>query len=443
MSYYNHEPPNVESSAPQPISLVNAPVTHATSDSATTETQVKNEQDPDEPLFCIDTKKPVEEEWKRMEAKCTEILIRELDSYSGRIQQRKGSVTRSTQLLLFGEELPRGHGYKGKLSSKISLLFDEITGRSPRKRSSRHVDHPVVMNPKRMILRPQAVPVGVIGDGVLAMLLVERLLQKHNQVIVWNKESLSAVQSDVSFSPILSACSPQSLQWQASLQTLVSHCSVILVAIPSEAKALEFYSGEESVFTFVTPHHTIIDCCIDDLTFSNKIHSLASSRSIPFYDCTIFPAPTTLQSFEKNQTSVFLGGDFTPSEAVGTILYSIGSVLFGGHKNQGIIYKMIVSQYVVIQEQALKEVYATARNLGVTDSHLLGRLLSMCANPTSIIDRNITFPQLDEMTKRSIRIPLNQLIDPIKQTFSIPSSFAPITSLVCQIGDKVVEKSSG
>ena len=196
--------------------------------------------------------------------------------------------------------------------------------------------------------------------------------------------------------------------------------------IPSEAKALEFYSGEESVFTFVTPHHTIIDCCIDDLTFSNKIHSLASSRSIPFYDCTIFPAPTTLQSFEKNQTSVFLGGDFTPSEAVGTILYSIGSVLFGGHKNQGIIYKMIVSvgvvgepdqkQYVVIQEQALKEVYATARNLGVTDSHLLGRLLSMCANPTSIIDRNITFPQLDEMTKRSIRIPLNQLIDPIKQT---------------------------
>lgn len=196
--------------------------------------------------------------------------------------------------------------------------------------------------------------------------------------------------------------------------------------IPSETKALEFYSSEESVFAFASPHHTIIDCCIDDLTFSNKIHSLASSRSVPFYDCAIFPAPTTLQSFERNQTSVFLGGDFTPSETVGTILYSLGSVLFGGHKNQGIIYKMIVSvgvarghnrkQYVVIQEQALKEVYATARNLGVTDSHLLGRLLSMCANPTSIIERNITFPQLDEMTKRSIRIPLDQLIDPIKQT---------------------------
>lgn len=180
------------------------------------------------------------------------------------------------------------------------------------------------------------------------------------------------------------------------------------------------------MFAFATPHHTVIDCCIDDLTFSNKIHSLASSRSVPFYDCTIFPVPTTLQSFEKNQTSVFLGGDFTPSEAVGTILYSLGSILFGGHKNQGIIYKMIVSvrvsckcnrkQYVVIQEQALKEVYATARNLGVTDSHLLGRLLSMCASPTSIIERNITFPQLDEMTKRSIRIPLDHLIDPIKQT---------------------------
>lgn len=166
-----------------------------------------------------------------MPARFTLQLIRELDGYTGRIQQRKGSVTRSTQLLLFGEELPRGHGYKGKLSSKISLLFDEITGRSPRKRSNRHMDHPVMVNPKRMVLLPQAVPVGVIGVGVLATLLVERLLQKHNQVIVWNQESLSAVQADVSFSSILSTCSSQSLQWQSSMQSLVSHCNVILVAV--------------------------------------------------------------------------------------------------------------------------------------------------------------------------------------------------------------------
>ena len=35
---------------------------------------------------------------------------------------------RSVQKKLFGMELPRGHGHKGKLSSKMSLLYDELTG---------------------------------------------------------------------------------------------------------------------------------------------------------------------------------------------------------------------------------------------------------------------------------------------------------------------------
>ena len=44
---------------------------------------------------------------------------------------------RNVQMQLFGMELPRGHGYKGKLSSKMSVLYDEITGRQPRKRRSK------------------------------------------------------------------------------------------------------------------------------------------------------------------------------------------------------------------------------------------------------------------------------------------------------------------
>lgn len=41
---------------------------------------------------------------------------------------------RTVQRRLFGEELPRGHGYKGKISTKMSVLYDELTGRQPRKR---------------------------------------------------------------------------------------------------------------------------------------------------------------------------------------------------------------------------------------------------------------------------------------------------------------------
>lgn len=56
--------------------------------------------------------------------------------------------------------------------------------------------------------------------------------------------------------------------------------------------------------------------------------------------------------------------------------------------------------------------YSTARNLGVTDSKLLGRLLSMCANPTTIIERNLSFPTMDEESQQSTKIPIGDLIEP-------------------------------
>ena len=82
---------------------------------------------------------------------------------------------------------------------------------------------------------------------------------------------------------------------------------------------------------------------MEDLTVSNKIHSIASSNKLRFYDCLVFPQPSTLASFEKNQPSVFSGGEFNPSDFVCNVLYALGKTLFSGQKNQGIIYKMIVS----------------------------------------------------------------------------------------------------
>ena len=46
---------------------------------------------------------------------------------------------KAVQRRLFGEELPRGHGHKGKISTKMSLLYDELTGRQPRKRRPKNI----------------------------------------------------------------------------------------------------------------------------------------------------------------------------------------------------------------------------------------------------------------------------------------------------------------
>lgn len=61
-------------------------------------------------------------------------MIQELHAYNGREQQKRGTVLSNVQLFVFGETLPRGHGHRGRISALMSLLFDEITGRTPRKR---------------------------------------------------------------------------------------------------------------------------------------------------------------------------------------------------------------------------------------------------------------------------------------------------------------------
>lgn len=82
---------------------------------------------------------------------------------------------------------------------------------------------------------------------------------------------------------------------------------------------------------------------MNDLLLANKLHSLASSRGIPFYDCAILPMPTTFDSFDVNSPSIFIGGQFTPKEDMLCLLYAIGDHVFGGFPNQGIVYRMILS----------------------------------------------------------------------------------------------------
>ena len=93
----------------------------------------------------------------------------------------------------------------------------------------------------------------------------------------------------------------------------------------------------------VTRKHFIVDLCIEDLSNSNKLHLTAANKDIRYYDCLIFPQPSTLASFEKNEPAVFLGGEYLPSDFLRTVLYGLGKIAFTGRNNQGIIFKIIVS----------------------------------------------------------------------------------------------------
>ena len=56
-----------------------------------------------------------------------------------------------------------------------------------------------------------------------------------------------------------------------------------------------------------------------------------------------------------------------------------------------------------MQQQVLKEVYSTASSLGLTDPKLLGKMLSLCANPATVLERNVGFPLLGKLRRNWIR----------------------------------------
>ena len=390
------------------------------------------------PLFRIDPNRSAEDEWTMVEGICSKLFTKFISEYTGRDQQKKGQIMRAAQKILFGTELPRGHGHKGKLSTKMSALYDELTGRQPRKRKSKTNS---IQTSKRPNLRPQTILVGVIGRGDYAKLIIERLLLQHHQVITVNQDTYANVCSDASFSQHFASIRENSLQLQTNLAAFCNACDIIFVAIPDDSIAVPFYVNKDSFLDMVGPKHYIVDLCIEDLENSGKVHARAKERDIRYYDCLLFPQPTTLASFEKNEPVVLLGGEPLLSDFLRTVLAGLGRLTFTGGSNQSIFFKMIMSQYMIIQQQVLMEVYSTARSLGINDPKLLGHLLS-CVDPARIIERNRAFRSYNRSDQLAMTVPIKSLTDAIKHYFTLPSVYFPVTSAACKAGEEAIRSSS-
>ena len=121
-----------------------------------------------------------------------------MNNYIGRGQQKKGTIIRKSQIILFGEELPRGHGYKGKLSTKLSHLYDEITGRTPRKRQAKLVTSTAIPSTKRIDKEETSIRpcIGIVGDNRTAILVAKRLLLKKYTVVVMASDIFTLIRDD-------------------------------------------------------------------------------------------------------------------------------------------------------------------------------------------------------------------------------------------------------
>ena len=62
-----------------------------------------------------------------------------------------------------------------------------------------------------------------------------------------------------------------------------------------------------------------------------------------FYDCPLFPIPTSLLSYEQSPPSLFLGGEALPEEFAMNVLYSLAVTIYPSKPSYGIINKCLVS----------------------------------------------------------------------------------------------------
>ena len=70
---------------------------------------------------------------------------------------------------------------------------------------------------------------------------------------------------------------------------------------------------------------------------------MAKKSKIRYYDCPLFPIPTSIESYSVNSPSLFLGGEQAPDEQLLSLLFSLGKAIFPANPTQGIVNKFLVT----------------------------------------------------------------------------------------------------
>ena len=92
---------------------------------------------------------------------------------------------------------------------------------------------------------------------------------------------------------------------------------------------------------------------LDDYRISSLVHLVpfsfalslqeAQKRNIHFFDCPMFPEPSSLLSYETSPPSFFLGGKGLPESYAFNVLCSLGLTIYHSGPNYGIIHRALVA----------------------------------------------------------------------------------------------------
>lgn len=200
--------------------------------------------------------------------------------------------------------------------------------------------------------------IGFIGLGLMGYRMANNLLEKGNQLIVYNR-TVEKAKGLVEKGAIL-ANSPEDLGKEAK----------VIITMLSEPLAVEEIAfGAKGFITQLEQGSVWIDCSTVNPSFTIKAALRARQKNIRFIDA---PVSGTIVPAEKGELTFFIGGDPNDVEEFRQLFEAMGrKIIYMGENGKGTSMKMVINLLLAQAMAAFSEGMALGEALGISKEKLL------------------------------------------------------------------------
>ncbi|MHB1686513.1 MAG: NAD(P)-dependent oxidoreductase [Ignavibacteriaceae bacterium] len=205
--------------------------------------------------------------------------------------------------------------------------------------------------------------VGFIGLGLMGSRMAFNLLQKGNQLFVFNRTKEKAkdlVNNGATFSN--------------SISELAAQSEVIITMLSEPEVVKDTALGETGFLNYIKKNSIWIDCSTVNPSFSKLMAEEAKKRGIRFLDA---PVSGTIIPAEKGELTFLVGGEKDDVEFCKPLFEAMGKkILHIGENGKGTSMKMVINLVIGQAMAAFSEGMLLGESLGIPKEKLIEILLA-------------------------------------------------------------------
>ena len=211
--------------------------------------------------------------------------------------------------------------------------------------------------------------IGFVGLGVMGGRMVKRLMDAGYAVVGYNRTKSKAQW-------LIDA----GMAWADSPREVAERADVIFTMV-TDTKALEAVTqGPNGILAGLGPGKVYIDMSTVSPTYSRQLAQAVAERGAHMLDA---PVSGSVETLEKGQLAIMVGGDKAVFEKVEPILKAIGpKITYIGPNSSAVAMKVAVNLNLGVQMLAFCEAVVMAEKFGIPKETAVEALLkSVAASP--------------------------------------------------------------